>query len=153
MRLHHARRTHEPRNAENLRGSIALEGAAASILQTLKEGDDIHIKCLKQKDIPPPDNLRLTLYPIGESAALFDNIPGERPITPNMLQVLETLGGFPDCSATPTQLKEACSGHIAKSSYYAALNRLVRMGPHPRIQEDQARAVQHPEQDRAQYMD
>jgi hypothetical protein len=98
----------------------------------------------KTKDIPPPDNLRLTLYPIGESAALFDNIPGERPITPNMLQVLETLGGFPDCSATPTQLKEACSGHIAKSSYYAALNRLVRMGPHPRIQEDQARAVQHP---------
>ena len=49
----------------------------------------------KTKDIPPPDNLRLTLYPIGESAALFDNIPGERPITPNMLQVLETLGGFP----------------------------------------------------------
>lgn len=107
----------------------------------------------KTKDIPPPDNLRLTLYPIGESAALFDNIPGERPITPNMLQVLETLGGFPDCTATPTQLKEACSGHIAKSSYYAALNRLVRMG---RILESKkTKPVQYsiPEQDRAQYMD
>lgn len=95
----------------------------------------------------------MTLYPIGESAALFDNIPGERPITPNMLQVLETLGGFPDCTATPTQLKEACSGHIAKSSYYAALNRLVRMG---RILESKkTKPVQYsiPEQDRAQYMD
>ena len=55
----------------------------------------------KTKDIPPPDNLRLTLYPIGESAALFDNIPGERPITPNMLQVLETLGGFQTAQPHP----------------------------------------------------
>jgi hypothetical protein len=43
---------HEPRNGEHLRGSIALEGAAISIIRVSKDGTQIEISNPKQKDEP-----------------------------------------------------------------------------------------------------
>jgi hypothetical protein len=117
---------HEPRNGDNLRGSVALEGAATSILRTIKDGDDITVGCIKQKDIPEPDDLRLTLYPIGESAALFQGVPGKKTLTPNQLHILNVLAGFPDCTATGTELRAACG--LSDSSYYSARNALIKIG-------------------------
>jgi len=43
---------HEPRNGENLRGSIALEGAATSILRVSRDGNQVELTNPKQKDVP-----------------------------------------------------------------------------------------------------
>jgi RecA-family ATPase len=118
---------HEPRNGENLRGSVALEGAAESILRASKDGDSITVSNLKQKNAPEQDAITLTLYPIGESAALFDDVPGNpETLGPNEEKFLEALAEFPGARAVSTQLLEA-SG-IPKGSFYRSRNKLLKKG-------------------------
>jgi RecA-family ATPase len=69
---------HEPRNGENLRGSVALEGAAMSIIRSSKEGDAVTVSCPKQKDVPEPEDIELTLYPIDNSAVFVEQNPNHQ---------------------------------------------------------------------------
>jgi hypothetical protein len=137
---------HEPRNGENLRGSVALEGAAESIIRTAKEGDNINVSCLKQKNIPEPDDLRLTLYPIGKSAALFTDVPGtHNALGPNEEKILEVLTEFPDARAASTQLLEASGPH--KGSFYRSRNKLLKKGRIFQTQEGNSTIYRIPNQD------
>jgi RecA-family ATPase len=61
---------HEPRNGEHLRGSIALEGAATSVLRTFKEGNQVTVQTIKQKDIEEPPDFQLQVTPHHSSAVL-----------------------------------------------------------------------------------
>jgi RecA-family ATPase len=71
---------HEPRNGEHLRGSIALEGAATSILRTFKEGNQITVETQKQKDIEAPEPFDLQLFGTGKSAVLTRFAVRVRPV-------------------------------------------------------------------------
>jgi AAA domain len=53
---------HEPRGSENLRGSIVMEGSAASVLRTFKEGNQVTVETTKQKDIEEPEPFDLQLF-------------------------------------------------------------------------------------------
>lgn len=62
---------HQGRNGEHMRGSSALDGAAATVIQVSKDGDLLTLKCLKQKDLTEFDEFRLRMVPTGDSVALM----------------------------------------------------------------------------------
>ena len=118
---------HEPRSGENLRGSVALEGAADTVIRTDKDGDTVKISNPKQKNAPQQSELVLTLYPVGESAVLFSDVPGTRhSLGPNEEKLLEVLAEFPGACAPATQWLEV-SG-LQKGSFYRSRNKLLRRG-------------------------
>lgn len=61
---------HQGRVGEHMRGSTAMEGAATTVIQVSKEDDLVTVKCLKQKDALPFDDIRLRLLPRDDSAIL-----------------------------------------------------------------------------------
>ena len=61
---------HESRAGENMRGSTALEGAAATIARVTKDGPHLLLENPKQKDAAPFDPIRLRLVPRLESATV-----------------------------------------------------------------------------------
>jgi hypothetical protein len=116
---------HEPRTGENLRGSVALEGAADTVIKTNKDGDEITISNPKQKNTQEQSDIILTLHRIGKSAALFRGISGEgQALTPTDQKLLEVLGEFPGAQAPVTIWLET-SG-VPKASFYRSRNKLVR---------------------------
>lgn len=74
---------HQGRVGEHMRGSTAMEGAADTIIQVSKEDDEVSVKCLKQKDAAPFDDIALRLVPYEASAVLMlhdgSRRPGEGP--------------------------------------------------------------------------
>jgi hypothetical protein len=117
---------HTPRNGDNLRGAVALEGAATSIIHFAKNGDSIELTNQKQKDAPEQPVKQLTLRPSGDSAVLSQGGLGPVGPTGNEQKVLDILAGFPGARAGKTELKEA-SG-LAKTSWYTARNGLLAKG-------------------------
>jgi Cu/Ag efflux protein CusF len=116
---------HEPRNATNLRGSISLEGGAATILRCFKEGDQLTIEMTKQKDAPELDELPLTAYPCGESIVLDEPDPTMegKSTTGNEQKIIDTLMGWPGFEAPGGELRDATE--LSKSSFYLSLGKLV----------------------------
>jgi hypothetical protein len=115
---------HEPRNGENLRGSTALEGAAASILRVSKDGSLLEVTNPKQKDTPEQDPLRLALGPIGVSATV--SLATGAITTESERTLLTTLQGFGTSGASSTQLQEASD--MPRRTYFRALTVLVNKG-------------------------
>jgi len=96
---------HEPRNGENPRGSVALEGAATSILRSVKDGENVQVECLKQKDVEEPDKIMLTLYQVGQSAVLMDGVPGaSQQLGVNHQKILDTVMEAPGFEMGPTAI-------------------------------------------------
>jgi hypothetical protein len=116
---------HEPRGGENLRGSIALDGAAESILSVQKDGDLVTLKNPKQKNAPAMEELELALEPRGESAVLVRRGWEHDTMTDSARQLLEVLKGFGEGKViSKTEWLEA-SG-MPKSTYYAARRILLQ---------------------------
>ena len=61
---------HESRAGENLRGSTALEGAAATRIRVAKDGPLVCLTNPKQKDAAEADRIDLALKPAGSSAVI-----------------------------------------------------------------------------------
>lgn len=61
---------HQGRNGEHMRGSTALDGAAATIIKVVKEEDTLTVSCTKQKDAEPFDEISLRLTSRQQSAVL-----------------------------------------------------------------------------------
>jgi hypothetical protein len=115
---------HEPRNAENLRGSIALEGAADTILRVYKDGTQVTVSNPKQKDAAAQDEFQLILTPKGESAILEQEGPGAaKSDNGNEQRILDTLLHWPGYEAPSGELLEV-SG-VPKTSYYRSLASLA----------------------------
>jgi Cu/Ag efflux protein CusF len=116
---------HEPRNATNLRGSISLEGGAATILRCFKEGDQLTIEMTKQKDAPELDDMLLMTWPVGESIVLDEPDPTRagKSNTANEQKIIDTLMGWPGFEAPGGELLAATE--LPKSSFYSSLGRLV----------------------------
>lgn len=72
---------HTPRGAVNLRGTIAQEGAATTIIMAEKDGLNVTVSAQqrrggKQKDVEAQPDLTLTLSPYGQSVALTKGATG-----------------------------------------------------------------------------
>jgi AAA domain len=118
---------HEPRNGDNLRGSVALEGGADHIIRSSKDGDNVTISSPKQKDSAEPGDIHLTLQPVGNSAVLSHDVSRQdKPVSPNEQKILEVMEEWPG-EASATELRKAC-GDIPEQSYYRSLNKLVNKG-------------------------
>lgn len=120
---------HEARAGENMRGSTALEGAAATLIRVTKDGPHLRLDNTKQKDAAPFDPARLRLVPRLDSACILSNdgIGQQAEMShteETLLRVL--LDSFETTGASSTTLREV-SG-VARSSYYWAINRLLTMG-------------------------
>jgi hypothetical protein len=115
---------HTPRNGDNLRGAVALEGAATSIVHFAKDGDDIELTNQKQKDAPIQEPMHLTLYTTGKSAALFSDLPTNRlKVGTNEQRILHVLANYRERWCSATELKEAAD--IASSSFHRARENLL----------------------------
>jgi RecA-family ATPase len=117
---------HEPRNGDHLRGSIAMEGAAASIFRTFKEGNQVTFETSKQKDIEQPEPFDLQLTPYHTSAVLTLLQPGEEALTQVQMQMLQTLQDAPAEWVSKTEHKTTCG--LPDTTYYTNINKLIRKG-------------------------
>lgn len=119
---------HEPRNGENLRGSIALEGGANTVIRTIKSGTTITLKYGKQKDRPEFDDILGALIPAGDSVFYSHGAVGLAAMeTKTMVTLLSVLrDSFGTRAVSATELREV-SG-IPKSSLYRTLNQAVLSG-------------------------
>lgn len=119
---------HEGRTGENLRGSSAMEGAAQTIVRVSKDGAQIRIDCLKQKDGPEFPPLLLQIAECADSVVL--RAPGQhtaRVPSKAELDILDAMReAFEDSEASTTSLQET-SG-VPKTSFYRALANLVKDG-------------------------
>lgn len=61
---------HQGRTGEHMRGSTAMEGAATTVIQVSKDEELVTVRCLKQKDAAPFDDIQLRLVPHADSAIL-----------------------------------------------------------------------------------
>ena len=114
---------HEPRNGEHLRGSIALEGAATSILRAFKEGNQVMVETQKQKDIEEPWPFDLQLFQTGKSAVLLPLKPGEDALTQTQMFILQTLQDIPVEWVSKSELMKTCG--LADTTFYRNLNVLI----------------------------
>jgi hypothetical protein len=123
---------HEPRGAENLRGSGALEGAATTVMRSHKDGLIVSLDCTKQKDGPEfakiIGKMEQVQLPGSSSLAWYQG-----PVVPSDLtaeseyQLLATLrDSFGTSGASSTELRDV-SG-LAKETYYRARKALVNKG-------------------------
>jgi hypothetical protein len=104
---------HTPRNGDNLRGSIALEGAAETVLLSVKDGDVVTLKCQKQKNAPQTDDLQMAMTPIGDSIILSSEaVELVGKMTKIMEQLLRALVEELRREAGSTELRE----HVGISS-------------------------------------
>jgi hypothetical protein len=119
---------HEARSGENLRGSTALEGAATTILRSVKDGSLVEITNPKQKDAPEQGPMTLVLSPIGTSAILSHETVGIAVSSTESEHALLGIlwDSFGNRGATKTELKEAAD--LPKTTYYRSINALVSKG-------------------------
>lgn len=119
---------HTPRNGDNLRGSTALEGAADTVLRSVKEGEIITLECRKQKNAAETEDLQMYMEPIGDSIVLSREAVGliesNTKSQDQLLKCMLDLYGTDEVGAT--ELLEA-SG-MGKQTFYNAVNPLVKRG-------------------------
>ena len=119
---------HTPRSGDNLRGSIALEGAAETVLLSVKDGNIVTLKCQKQKNAAEPDDFQMYMQPIGDSIIMdYKAVEVIKEMTPAMEIVLKTvLELYGDTEVSSSDLEKA-SG-ISGGTYTRAKQTLVRDG-------------------------
>ncbi len=76
---------HTPRNADNLRGHSSLEGAVDTAIEMRGDDGNILLRCTKQKDAAPFEDIRLALHKVGNSCVV-----GPPTFTANLLPLTET---------------------------------------------------------------
>jgi hypothetical protein len=120
---------HEPRGGENMRGSIALEGAATSLFRADRDGSRITLQNVRQRDVIEADDVVLHAAPRLESVVLDSNAGDWRPARPSdserqILQVLSEL--FLETGASASALIQATK--LAPSTFYNAMKPLLIKG-------------------------
>src|SRR5260370_41863585 len=112
-----------------MRGSTALEGAAATILRVVKDGARVELTNPKQKDAAQADPMTLWVVPQLRSVVIVGqpDTPTLEYATASETKVLGTLlESFGSTGASATALRNATG--LAESTFHWALNRLVRGG-------------------------
>ena len=120
---------HEARAGENMRGSTALEGAAATLLRVAKDGSRVELTNPKQKDAPPADPFHGWVVPHLQSVIIAAQPKSNSPIPISdsetaILAIL--LDSFETTGASATTLLDTTG--LKRATFYWALNRLVKDG-------------------------
>ena len=119
---------HEPRNGEGLRGSIALEGSATTVIHAKKDGAAVELTTTKQKEAPEQPPMRLALHPVGMSAVLSHEASGLSGFTTSSERHILTVlrDSFGTRGAAKTELKEAAN--LPKTTWYSTIQSLENKG-------------------------
>jgi hypothetical protein len=123
---------HEPRGGENMRGSIALEGAATSLFRAERDGSRITLKNVRQRDVGEADDIVLHAVPRLESVVIQSNeaigLAGfGHFLTDSEKAIMDTLlDCFLDSDASASTLMEMTKQ--SKSTFFHAINGLVSKG-------------------------
>ena len=122
---------HEGRSGENPRGSIAIEGSAASLFRTEYDGVKVRLVNRRQRDTIEADDI--TLWPVSSNSSVV--LSGTRPVS------LTSANGFngteveilrffrevaPEYGASASMITRGLNR--AESTVFAALKSLVRQG-------------------------
>ena len=99
---------HEARAGENMRGSTALEGAAATIVRVTKDGPHLRAENIKQKDAPLFDPIRLRVVPRLDSAVVrsHDGVGRSEEMSGSEQAIIDTLR---DCLGPTARPQRGCS--------------------------------------------
>jgi hypothetical protein len=122
---------HEPHGSEHLRGAIAIEGAATTILRTFKErlGSGAHqvtVETRKQKDIPEPEPFQLQVIEHHKSAVLTLLQPGQDALSQTEMFILQTLEDAPAEWVSKSELLKTCG--LVDRTFYYNINKLINKG-------------------------
>jgi hypothetical protein len=124
---------HEPRGGENMRGSIALEGAATSLFRAERDGNLITLRNVRQRDVSEADDMRLHAVPRLESIVIAgpNHMIGLASLgqflTDSEKAIMDTLlDCFLDSDASASTLMEMTKQ--SKSTFFHAINGLVSKG-------------------------
>jgi hypothetical protein len=122
---------HEPRNGDHLRGAIALEGAATTVLRTFKErlgsgGIQVTVETSKQKDIAEPDPFCLQVVEHHKSAVLPRLQAGQAALSQTEMFILQTLQDAPSEWVSKGELKSTCA--LSDTTFYNNINKLISKG-------------------------
>jgi len=120
---------HEPRGGENMRGAIALEGAATSVFRADRDGSRIVLENRRQRDTAEAEDIVLQAVPRLESVVVDSNEAHWSTPLPSaseklILQVLTDV--FLESGASATTLIKATK--LADSTFYYAMKNLVSRG-------------------------
>lgn len=118
---------HTPRSGDNLRGSIALEGAADTILLATKDGDQITIVNQKQKNSVAMADMELILETHADSAVLIqpDPVQQSQKLGKTQLKILEVLEEFPEEWVSSGRFQGATG---LDKGFYRPVNKLIDAG-------------------------
>jgi hypothetical protein len=139
---------HTPRNGDGLRGAVALEGAATSIIHFAKEGDVVKLETKKQKDTKAADPLYLDLNEVGDSAVLFDQVPGNhrKNIGVNDRKLLVAVAEWGDEEVLATVIVDVLAP-LHKGTVYRSAKKLANMGKLIKRQDGRSNWYRIPSQD------
>jgi AAA domain len=104
---------HMGRNGEHMRGSTALEGAATTIVQVVKDDVEVTVSCEKQKDGEEFADIHLKLVPVGDSVVLIRRqgwSPGHRRV-PHRRQVVGHVPRRPGVRVEADQGRDRTRAH------------------------------------------
>jgi hypothetical protein len=120
---------HEARAGENMRGSTALEGAAATIVRITKDGPHLTAENPKQKDTESFQPIRLRLVPRLESAVVrsHDGVGLAEELSASEQKILDALRDVFGTNGAPASRLFDVAG-LPKTSFYRALKALVITG-------------------------
>jgi hypothetical protein len=117
---------HQGRNGDHMRGSTALDGAADTVLQVVKDESLITVTCRKQKNADPFEEIYLDLVPMDNSAVLVRG-DGETSRTGRSSAALKMAakwwGLFRDDKVSASKLIDAGIGG-SKASFYRNVREL-----------------------------
>jgi hypothetical protein len=117
------------RAGDHMRGSIAMDGAANTILKVSRAEDIIELECVKQKDAPQFDPLSLRVVPYEPSIVISGTV-GPRPSTVDSPSVIRLrLAWWNSCETdwvTPKLLGEVAG--LPRTTLYRNITALVRAG-------------------------
>jgi hypothetical protein len=130
---------HTGRNGEHMRGAVALDGAATTIIKAQKKkGDDaVDLECFKQKDAAPFDDIRLVLTSHQTSAVLkWQGVSTSPTLSSQAMHraLVRWWNAFGDTWATGTQLKsheesrDSDGPIVAKTTFYKSMEELISAG-------------------------
>lgn len=120
---------HSGRHGEHMRGSIALDGAANTVLRVTKADDLINLECVKQKDAPQFEALKLRAVPYEPSIIISGTVAaGPSTVdTPSVVRLrLAWWNSFETEWVTPKLLGEATGA--PRTTLYRSVRALVRAG-------------------------
>lgn len=120
---------HTGRGGEHMRGSIAMDGAATTLIKVTRAEDIIDIECVKQKDAPEMPPLRLRLVPYEASAILSgsDYLSPSTVVTPGAVAMMATWWElFESDWVSASRLERATN--TPESSLFRHVRALVRGG-------------------------